>query len=78
MVAGNKAIVEGQPTKTVFSISDLTRRWGISRSLVYALFNSGALKSSYIGTRRLVTQKQLAEFEASLDGGDPEISAVQA
>jgi hypothetical protein len=76
-MAGNNLMVNEQPTKTVFSISDLTRRWGISRSLVYALFNSGALKSSYIGTRRLVTQKQLAEFEASLDEGDPEISAAQ-
>ena len=76
-MAGNNLMVNEQPTKTVFSISDLTRRWGISRSLVYALFNSGALKSSYIGTRRLVTQKQLAEFEASLDEGDQEISAAQ-
>ncbi len=41
---------------------------GISRSLVFALWKSGALASVKIGRRRFSTDKQIADYVARLEG----------
>lgn len=45
---------------------------GISRSLVFQLWSSGALSSVKIGKRRFSTDKQIAEYVERLErqGGD--------
>ncbi len=73
-MAKGKSIVNAEPMKSVFSIAELAQRWGVSRSLVYRLINSGYLKAAHFGKRHIATARQLAAFEASLNGGDPEIS----
>ena len=73
-MAKGKSIVNAEPMKSVFSIAELAQRWGVSRSLVYRLINSGYLKAVHLGKRHIATARQLAAFEASLNGGDPEIS----
>ncbi len=57
------------PTKTFYSISEVAECLSVSKSLVYELINSGALKSAHIGRRHIVTANQLAQFEAAADAG---------
>lgn len=76
-MAERKSMVEQEPTKTFFSIVDLTHRWGLSKSFAYSLIKSGSLRSSHLGSRHIITVNQVAEFEASLDGGDREILTSQ-
>lgn len=67
-MASQKGAIEGE-ARSFFSINEVSTRLGISKSLVYALINSGALKSSHIGSRHIVTANQLARFEAAVDAG---------
>ena len=73
-MAEEKSMVNAEPMKSVFSIAELAQRWGVSRILVYRLINSGYLKAAHLGKRHIATARQVAAFEALLDGGDPEIS----
>lgn len=45
------------------------RLGGISRSLVFELWASGALPSVKIGRRRFSTDKQIADYIAGLENG---------
>jgi len=67
-MASQKGAIEGE-ARSFFSINEVATRLGISKSLVYALINSGALKSSHIGSRHIVTTNQLVEFETAVDAG---------
>lgn len=61
--------VDDQIGKTLYSVSDLTKRWGVSKPVIFALFSSGALESCRLGGRRLCTLPQIARFERDLETG---------
>lgn len=42
---------------------------GVGRSTIFGLWSSGALASCTIGKRRFSTDRQIAEYIASLEGG---------
>jgi excisionase family DNA binding protein len=44
---------------------------GLSRSALYALLDSGQLRSVYLGRRRLITDDALREFVAALPDEPP-------
>ena len=45
-----------------FSVSEVSRRLGISRDSTYQLINSGRLRSVSLGRRRVVSATALAEL----------------
>jgi excisionase family DNA binding protein len=58
-------IAKGGPTR-MLSVQEAAGALGISRSLVYELLSSGALRSTKIGRRRLVPREALEAFVADL------------
>jgi excisionase family DNA binding protein len=50
----------------LLSVIETARELGISRSLVYELLASGALRSARIGRRRLIPREAVEEFIAGL------------
>lgn len=55
------------PVRALLPISDVEDTLSCCHSTVYALIKSGQLKSIKLGKRRYVSQKQLADFVASLE-----------
>jgi excisionase family DNA binding protein len=53
--------------KRAFSIDEFSKRWGWGRNTTYNLIGSGKLKSAKVGTRRVITTSQEAEFAANLE-----------
>ena len=53
--------------KLAFSIAEVSRKTGLSRSFLYTELGKNRLRSVRAGDRRLVTQRQLAEYLALLE-----------
>lgn len=53
--------------KTLSSVKDLEKRWGLSCSSLFHLVKSGRLQSGKIGSRRVFTTNQINAFESSLE-----------
>lgn len=53
----------------LLDVRTVARRLGIGRSTVYELLRQGRLPSVRIGNRRLVSERQLAEFVRELEEG---------
>jgi hypothetical protein len=58
--------VDAQTTRLLWPIRDVAAALGCSAWQVYALCNSGALESKYLGRRRLVTDESLRAYVAGL------------
>lgn len=53
--------------QTLFSVTDLCRRWHTSRWTLYRLINNHELESSQLGTRRVFTLNQIQAYERALE-----------
>jgi excisionase family DNA binding protein len=53
--------VHAQP-RVAFSINEVSKATGLSRSLIYDLMNSGQLGFIKVGRRRIITATQLDAF----------------
>lgn len=53
-----------------FGVEELSRAWRVSRSSLYRQMNSGNLSFVKLGGRRLITQRQAAEFLDRLEGSN--------
>jgi excisionase family DNA binding protein len=65
MVETKSNVTAGGPAR-LLSVIETARELGISRSLVYELLTSGALRSAKIGRRRLIPREAVEEFIAGL------------
>jgi excisionase family DNA binding protein len=61
---GSNVIAAG--SAGLLSVIETARELGISRSVVYELLASGALRSAKIGRRRLIPREAVEEFIAGL------------
>ena len=64
MKIGSNVIAAG--SARLLSVIETARELGISRSLIYELLASGALRSAKIGRRRLIPREAVEEFIAGL------------
>ena len=64
MKTGSNVIAAG--SAGLLSVIETARELGISRSVVYELLASGALRSAKIGRRRLIPREAVEEFIAGL------------
>ena len=64
MKTGSNVIAAG--SARLLSVIETARELGISRSVVYELLASGALRSAKIGRRRLIPREAVEEFIAGL------------
>ena len=61
-----------QPSgRVAFGMSEIARMIGISLPTIYALVNSGKLRTFLIGKRRYVTPAALEAFVAACDSATP-------
>jgi excisionase family DNA binding protein len=61
---GSNVIAAG--SARLLSVIETARELGISRSVVYELLASGALRSAKIGRRRLIPREAVEKFIAGL------------
>jgi len=63
--------IRNQVPKLAYSIEELTRSTGFSRSRLYGAINDGSLKTFKTGKRRFVSADAAADYLATLQrGGD--------
>ena len=55
--------------QTLFSVTDLCRRWHTSRWTIYRLLESHALESVRLNNRRVFTKNQIEAYERALEAG---------
>ena len=56
---------EGQ-FQSLFSVTEVARRWSISRGGVYNLIRQGRVNSITLGARRLISLAEIERFERNL------------
>lgn len=60
------ALASPTEERRLFRVRELTTRWGLSRSKVYDLLDSGDVQSVRIGTSRRVPIEAVEAFEKTL------------
>lgn len=60
--------------QTLFSVTDVCRRWHTSRWTIYRLINNRELESAQLGARRVFTINQIQAYERALEASASDAS----